>query len=199
MDRELTRRAALGLGAVGVSASIGGCSTAVPLSGPSVGSGPEKSTVDGRTKYTFTEEGENQLAFHLEHDLQNRGGVFESPLDVQVFHNHDKLNIDSIELGFKPSFLPRPDILWKSPNFDWIETEFAEADRGWTKFSASDLGYIGQSTFVLHFYLRYNESEEPEIPVEIGFRAEVELARDGWLGGSETLEIFDSFEIAEAR
>ena len=199
MVREMTRRAALALGAVGVSASIGGCSTAVPLTGPGVGSGPEKSTVDGRTKYTFTEDSENQLAFHLEHDLQNRGGVFESPLDVQVFHNHDKLNIDSIELGFKPSFLPRPDVLWKSQNSDWIETEFAEADRGWTKFSASDLGYIGQSTFVLNFYLRYNESEEPEIPVEIGFRAEVELARDGWLGGSKTLEIFDSFEIAEAR
>ena len=199
MDREWTRRAALGLGAVGVSASIGGCSTAVPLTGPGVGSGPEKSTVDGRTEFTFTEDGENQLAIHLQHNLQNRGGVFESPLDVQVFHNHDKLNIDSIELGFKPSFLPRPDVLWKSQNSDWIETEFAEADRGWTKFSASDLGYIGQSTFVLNFYLRYNEGEEPEIPVEIGFRAEVELARDGWLGGSETLEIFDSFEITEAR
>ena len=96
MDRELTRRAALGLGAVGVSASIGGCSTAVPLTGPGVGSGPEKSTVDGRTEFTFTEDGENQLAIHLQHNLQNRGGVFESPLDVQVFHDHDKLNIDSM-------------------------------------------------------------------------------------------------------
>jgi hypothetical protein len=199
MVRELTRRAALGLGAVGVSASIGGCSTAVPLSSPSVGSAPEKSTSDGRTEFTFTNDGENQLAIHLLHNLQNRGGVFESPLDVQVFHNHDKLNIDSIELGFKPSFSPRPDILWKSPSFDWIETEFAEAERGWTKFSASDLGNIGQNTFELNFYLRYNEGEEPEIPVEIGFRAEVKLAHDGWLGGSKTLEIFDSFEIAEAR
>ena len=199
MDRELTRRAVLGLGAVGVSASIGGCSTAVPLSGPGVGSRPEKSTSDGRTEYNFTEDGENQLAIHLRHNLQNRGGVFESPLDVQVFHNHNKFNINSIELGFKPSFLPRPDVLWKSPSFDWIETEFAEADKGWTKFSASDLGDIGQSTFVLNFYLRYNESEEPEIPVEIGFRAEVKLARDGWFGGSKTLEIFDSFEIAEVR
>lgn len=199
MDRRVTRRTALGLGAAGVSASMAGCSKVVPLTGPSVDPEPEKSSSEGRTEFLFVEGDENQLAIVLQHHFQNREEVFEAPLDVQVFHNHDKLNIDSIELGFKPLNHPRPDIFWKAQSSDWIETKFEQTGNGWTTFSASDLGRIGQSSFVLEFYLRFLQSEEPEMPVEIGFEAEVELARDGWLGGSTTVEIFDSFKISTRR
>lgn len=195
MERELTRRDAIRVGAVGAGMTLAGCSDVVGLSGPNVSNMPEKRSDDNHTDFIFTHDGENQLVVQLNYELQREAGVYQTPLDAQIFHNHDELHIKDLELKFKPVGTPRADIFWKAPRFDWKEAIYEETGDGWTRLSVSDLGRIGESSFVLDFHIRYPRNEEPNNPAKMFFNAEFDLGKDGLTGGSTTARINDEFAM----
>lgn len=195
MERNLSRRNALRVGAVGAAATFTGCSSVPGLTAPEISQSPQKESQPHRTIFEFTQDGEVQLGIQLNYEPPNETGVYQTPLGIQIWHHHEELHIEAFELEFRAAAMDHMDIFWKAPNSDWPDTDFELKDDGWTTLSVPDMGEYGQSTFIEDFYIRYYPEEESNNPPKVLFRAEFELAEDGWVGGSATARINDTFEM----